>query len=335
MSCERHESKIEKARELRVLGFSTPQIARMLAVKSPRTISEWTKGIPNPEWTKRPRAKDDLREVAREMRLEGRSYREIRAEVPVSKSTLSLWLKDVPISDEQRALLLQRQVDGRERRATALRARRIATQRRVHAEASGEIGNLSPRELHLIGVILYWAEGTKDKPWSRRSEDVRFINSDEGLIRLFLAWLSQLGFENEQLSFRVAIHETADAVAATTYWADLVGESPARFLRPQLKRHQPKTNRKNTGAEYRGCLIIRVRRSTHLYRQIAGWYLGILGALQTGEVGETMARGVTGSTGGFGPPSPGSNPGGPASSGLTPPGRLFEAPVPYLAARAS
>src|SRR5438067_9914173 len=106
--------------------------------------------------------------------------------------------------------LLRRQVDGRARRATALRARRIATQRRVHAEASGEIGNLSPRELHLIGVILYWAEGTKDKPWSRRSEDVRFINSDEGLIRLFLAWLSQLGFENEQLSFRVAIHETAD-----------------------------------------------------------------------------------------------------------------------------
>ena len=64
MSCQRHELKIEKARELRVLGFSTPQIARMLAVKSHRTIGEWVKGIPIPEWTKRPRAKDDLREVA-------------------------------------------------------------------------------------------------------------------------------------------------------------------------------------------------------------------------------------------------------------------------------
>src|SRR5207302_1688278 len=127
MTCERHEAKKAKARELRLLGFSTPQIARMLAVKSHRTISDWTKGIPNPEWTKRPNAKDDLREVARAMRLEGRSYREIRAVVPVSKSTLSLWLKDVAISEEQRELLEARRAGASERRATALRARRIAT----------------------------------------------------------------------------------------------------------------------------------------------------------------------------------------------------------------
>src|SRR5437764_9115564 len=71
MTCGKHELKREKARELRWLGFSTPQIAKMLAVKSPRTISDWTEDIPNPEWTKRPRAKDDLRVVARRMRLEG------------------------------------------------------------------------------------------------------------------------------------------------------------------------------------------------------------------------------------------------------------------------
>src|SRR5437588_804690 len=161
MTCERHEAKKAKARELRLLGFSTPQIARMLAVKSHRTISDWTRGIPNPEWTKRPNAKDDLREVARAMRLEGRSYREIRAVVPVSKSTLSLWLKDVAISEEQRALLQQKQVDGRARRATALRARRIATQTRVHAEASHEIGKLTPRELHVMGIILILGRGNQ------------------------------------------------------------------------------------------------------------------------------------------------------------------------------
>ncbi|TMK81614.1 MAG: hypothetical protein E6G46_07395, partial [Actinobacteria bacterium] len=147
MSCERHERKKEKARELRWLGFSTPQIAKMLAVKSPRTISDWTEGIPNPEWTKRPRAKDDLRVVARRMRKEGRSYREIRAEVPVSKSTLSLWLKDVPISEEQRALLEARRAGASERRATALRARRIATVERIRNESAAQIGDLDNREL--------------------------------------------------------------------------------------------------------------------------------------------------------------------------------------------
>jgi hypothetical protein len=40
MTCEKHEREKEKARELRWLGFSTPQTAKMLAVKSPRTISD-------------------------------------------------------------------------------------------------------------------------------------------------------------------------------------------------------------------------------------------------------------------------------------------------------
>ena len=334
MTCERHERKKEKARELRWLGFSTPQIAKMLAVRSHSTVRDWVADIPIPEWTKRPRAKDDLREIARAMRRDGRSYREIRALVPVSKSTLSLWLKDVPISDEQRALLRQLQVDGRERRATALRARRIATQQRIHSSAAAEIGPLSSRELHLLGVILYWAEGSKDKPW-RRDEEVTITNSDEGLILLFLAWLSQLGVGRDRLSFRVAIHETADAEAAIAYWAAVVGVAPDRFLRTQVKRHKPKTNRKNRGEGYRGCLIIRVRRSTELYRQIVGWYRGILDAERVGRMGRSMARGVTGSTGDFDSSSSGSNPDGPASSDPCGPSTLFEPRPPYRTARAS
>jgi transposase-like protein len=100
-------------------------------VKSHSTIGEWVRGIPAPAWTKRPRAKDDLRADARAMRLEGRSYREIREVVPVSKSTLSMWLKDVPISEEQRKVLERRRSSAGERRATALRARRLATEARI------------------------------------------------------------------------------------------------------------------------------------------------------------------------------------------------------------
>jgi hypothetical protein len=334
MSCERHELKIQKARELRWLGFSTPQIAKMLAVKSSRTISDWTEGIPNPEWTKRPRAKDDLRVVARRMRLEGRSYREIRAEVPVSKSTLSLWLKDVPISEEQRALLLQKQVDGRARRATAIRARRIATDERVASEAAAEIGSLTARELFIAGVILYWAEGAKRKPWSTNIS-VKFINSDPALTLFYLAWLRILGIGVERLTAHVSIHETADPEAAKAFWSEITGIPLDQFRKTTIKTHKPKTNRKNTGANYHGCLIITVRRCTDLYRHIEGWYQGINAAQENGIIGETMARGVIGSTGGFGPPSPGSSPGGPASSGPSGPATLFEPPTPYLAARAS
>ena len=329
---ERLERKKEKARELRWLGFSTPQIAKMLAVKSPRTISDWTEGIPNPEWTKRPRAKDDLRVVARRMRQEGRSYREIRAEVPVSKSTLSLWLKDVPISEEQRALLSQMRADAGQRRATAIRARRIATDKRVADAAAAEIGRLTARELFIAGVILYWAEGSKKKPW-RRASSVKFINSDPTVIRFYITWLAHIGIGIDRLTAHVSIHETADAEASKVFWSQLSGIPLGQFRKTTLKTHKPKTNRKNVGANYHGCLIITVRRSTDLYRHIEGWYQGIIAAIEGGKIGETMARGVIGSTGGFGPPSPGSSPGGPASAGFST-ATLFEAPATYLAARA-
>jgi hypothetical protein len=327
MTCEKHERKRAKARELRWLGFSTPQIAKMLAVKSPRTISEWTEGIPNPEWTKRPRAKDDLRVVARRMRQEGRSYREIRAEVPVSKSTLSLWLKDVPISDEQRALLRQKQVTGGERRATALRARRIASEKRIMDEAASEIGELSARELFIAGVVLYWAEGSKQKPWRVRTSTT-LINSDPSMIRLYVAWLRLLDLPITRLTAYVSIHETADVREAEAYWSEISGIPLDQFRKATIKRHKPRTNRRNTGAEYRGCLIIRVRRSTDLYRQIAGWYGGIVEAIGGSAKGRPL---------GFGPRNEGSNPSPPAisSSEVGDSSTLFEPKTPYITARAS
>ncbi len=43
------------------------------------------------------------------------------------------------------------------------------------------------------------------------------------------------------------------------------------FTGPALKRHNPRTVRKNVGADYHGCLIVGVRQSADLYRRIEGW----------------------------------------------------------------
>jgi hypothetical protein len=56
-----------------------------------------------------------------------------------------------------------------------------------------------------------------------------------------------------------------------------VTEAPAdQFRRPTLKRHNPKSVRKNVGADYHGCLRIDVRRSADLYRRIEGWTAAIM-----------------------------------------------------------
>jgi len=145
------------------------------------------------------------------------------------------------------------------------------------AAATAEIGDLSDRDLFIAGVALYWAEGSKDKPYARR-ENVIFVNSDPGMIKVFHAWLDLLGIERERLRYSVMIHETADVAAAEQYWAELVGADRSAFYKTALKKHNPKTVRKNTGDSYRGCLAVRVPKGADLYRRIEGWWYGIVGA---------------------------------------------------------
>lgn len=129
----------------------------------------------------------------------------------------------------------------------------------------------------IAGAIAYWCEGAKSKPHNL-SERVIFINSDPGLIRFFLRFLNEAGTAPAQLRFRVQIHETADVTAAEQFWAGVTGADPAQFHRTVLKRHNPRTVRKNVGADYHGCLCIDVRQSADLYRKIEGWVRAAMAA---------------------------------------------------------
>jgi hypothetical protein len=103
-----------------------------------------------------------------------------------------------------------------------------------------------------------------------------FINSDPALIRFFLRFVETTGTSLSDAIFRVYIHESADVESAQRFWLEVTGASADQFRTPTLKRHNPKTVRKNTGDEYHGCLRIDVRRSSGLYHRIEGWSAAIM-----------------------------------------------------------
>ena len=245
-------------------------------------LSSWLKGVPSPAWTQRPRAKDDLRQEAVALRSSGLSYRAIAQRVPVSKSTLSMWLRDQPLSEEQLAELHARNATSGTSRAATLRARAAVRRAEVQEAARGQISGLSNAELFVAGVVAYWAEGAKTKPW-RTGEQVKFLNSDPNLVRLFLAWLDLIGVPRSQLVFRVCIHESYDVDAARDFWSRELGLVASQFGRPVLKRHRLNTVRYNTGDQYHGCLAVYVRRSARLNLQIAGWWEGLVAPLAKGD----------------------------------------------------
>lgn len=256
---------------LRRQGKSRRQIKEILGPMSNTTLNEAFQGEPPPEWTRRPRAKDDLRSRACELRGQGMNFEEIAAALGVAKSSVSLWVRDLPrparlsYTESRR-----RAAEGAQRYWAVERPVREARRAAVSEAAAAEIGELTERELLIAGAIAYWCEGSKNKP-GRRADRVMFINSDPDLIRFFLRFLQATGTPFSDLAFRIYIHENAEVESAQRFWLDVTGATVDQFATPTLKRHNPKTVRKNVGYDYHGCLRIDVHRGADLYRKIEGW----------------------------------------------------------------
>ena len=172
-----------RAVELRRQGRSRREIKEILGPMSNATLNDALKDEPPPEWTFRPQAKDEFRARARELRAQGLDYEEIAGALQVSKSSVSLWVRDLPTPDRlSYAECRKRSAEGSRRYWEAERPIREARREAVRQAAAAEIGDLADRELLIAGAVAYWCEGAKSKP-HRRSDRVVFINSDPGLIR--------------------------------------------------------------------------------------------------------------------------------------------------------
>jgi AcrR family transcriptional regulator len=217
----------------------------------------------------------------------GFDYNQIAAELGVSKSSISLWVRDLPrppgLSYEE---CRKRIAEGVRRYWAAERPIREAEREAARAAAAAQIGRLNDREVLIAGAIAYWCEGMKNKPY-RRSDQVIFMNSDPALVRFFLRFLDTAGIERDGLRCTVSIHESADVAVAQQFWQRVTGLDATQFRRPALKKHNPRTVRKNTGADYHGCLRVNVLRGTSLYRKIEGWAAAAMsaGAMESVEHG--------------------------------------------------
>jgi transposase len=272
------DDRRDEARRLRVdPGLSLSQLKKHFGVGD-GTLTEWLRGVSPPLWTRRPNAKDDLRSRAVQLRSEGWSVNDLAVDLGVAKSTAYQWVKHIPLDPDT-----QRAQDKRKHSEKMTAARwethreeRDQRQAEVHAAAVVDVGTLSERDLLVVGAAIYWCEGAKSKPW-RRSDRLVFINSDAGLLALFLRFLESVGCRREDLKYRVHIHENADAESAGAWWADRLGLPPERFRRPTLKKHSPTTRRINVGDDYRGCLVIEVPQSRELYWRVEGVMAALVG----------------------------------------------------------
>lgn len=211
------------------------------------------------------------------LRKSGLSYNEILLEVPVAKSTLSLWLRSVGLSKRQKQKLTAKRKTAQLKGAESMRRQRLMLTEEIKTNARKKVRKISSRELWLIGTALYWAEGSKAKE-NNVSERVRFGNSDPRMLRIFLRWLTDTcKFVLQDIKFEIYIHKSSvnNIERVKMFWAKEMNVPLNLLQTVYFKKNNPKTRKSNVDADYFGLLRIIVRRSTNFNREIAGWIEGV------------------------------------------------------------
>lgn len=151
------------------------------------------------------------------------AVRVIAARLGVAVSTASVWTRDIELSDEQHERLRQanpiynQQRRGQGSRRASARAARLAAQQHGRALARERDSQ------HLLGCMLHWAEGSKER------NAVVFCNSDPEMMRTFLRFLrGTCEVPDERIRFSVNCHLnnglSLDQIQA--WWLDTLGLPP-------------------------------------------------------------------------------------------------------------
>jgi hypothetical protein len=176
-------------------------------------------------------AKRKEKEEAIRLRKLGKSYREIRSLLPVSKASLSLWLREYPLSVKRLRELRDFNAERIEHYQQTRARQRNAKRAEIYKTEKARILPLAKKEFFIAGLFLYWGEGSK----STLANYVGFSNTDPAMVKFFIKWVENFGDEKKKLVIRMHFYRDMDIVRETNYWAKTLGISKSKFKKPYIK----------------------------------------------------------------------------------------------------
>lgn len=179
-----------------------------------------------------------LKEKAIDLRKQGYSYTDIKQKTGVSKSTLSLWLSDIPYKPNK--IVRQRLIRAQKLSSLAKNKIKYESVLRSKSEAKNEIGEINLRELFFLGLGVYMGEGSKTHG------SVRVMNSDPQIIKLMIIWFKRIfGLTNENFSLRMHLYPDSNISKIKKFWSEQTGLKSQNFLKTQidLRKNKSKNNK--------------------------------------------------------------------------------------------
>ncbi len=197
-------------------------------------------------------AKRIEKEKAVSLRKQGYSLSEISDTLQVAKSSVSVWVKDVPLSKRAQQKIEKNRRDARNR--AGITHRKQVDKKFSVAEIYGKEvvakAAINADAARLLCAIMYWCEGTK----IRRGEIPSFTNSDPLVIASFLRLLREgFSIDERKLRVNVHLHDYHDSETQLRFWSKMTTIPLAQFHRPYQKPHTGVRTREG----YQGCVSIR------------------------------------------------------------------------------
>jgi hypothetical protein len=218
------------------------------------------------------------------LRLQGKTYSDIQKELaPISKATLSLWLKDVVLSQKAKELLSLR---TKEKSLLGIlkwsKLQTIIAQKNadnIKNNAARDVKNISDRELMILAAALYWAEGYK-RPRERRGRkdichEISLTNSDPKLVSAFLICMTRVcKVDISKIRVNVRIFEHMNENVVVEYWSSRLGIPKDNFTRAYVGLSRSSMGRRPFNRLPYGVVQVRIG-NTALFYKIMGWIEGL------------------------------------------------------------
>ena len=210
---------------------------------------------------------------ARKLRKKGESIKKIANLLNISTSTVSLWCRDVELTNIQIDNLRKRQTDPfyGKRLNYYLKKKKEFNLKLFNLKKEGinSIGKLTKKEIFLIGVALYWGEGFK------KDSLAGLATLDINIAKFFIFWLSKsFNIRSKDLLLRVTAYKSK-IKDLEKFWSKELKIPVSQFSKPFFQNTKWKKEYENKD-NYHGVLRIRVRRSIDLLRKIFGYIEGII-----------------------------------------------------------
>lgn len=201
-------------------------------------------------------------ELGKDLRRLGLSYGEIMDLIPVKKSTLATWCREVRLTDEQYEAIKKRNYGSRMGIPVDTNRKRRAQIVEIRAAARFDVPELMLDPLWVAGTVLYWAEGAKTR--NRLSMN----NTDPRALRLFIEWIRTFIAGDAEFTMQLHLHEGNDEASAMGFWKAETGLFEANFHKTFIK---PKGTGHRTNRLAHGVCTVRMRRPSDAWNMVMEW----------------------------------------------------------------